>query len=219
MGLFDVSEEKKRAKEIRKEGKFLRKELLTSGLDKKWVDSFLEEFFSCLERAYAERLAYESARRHTESCLQIINDMLPQMREISPAECKTKLQSLLVDLPLVYHDCFVRKDDLDYEITLSYMKRQVPAYEQKDRLMMQSELENLKSVFDDASLWHAPNYMALAYFLLHEGSAGLADMENTQRNLYIERVYKERFWSEGQKTLEQGNVLAPVREFEKKMLA
>ena len=49
MGLFDVSEEKKRAKEIKKEGKILRKWILLSGLDKKQVDSFMDEFLLCVE--------------------------------------------------------------------------------------------------------------------------------------------------------------------------
>ena len=48
MGLFEQSEAKKRANEIKKEGREVRKALLSAGLDKKLADSFLDEFTECL---------------------------------------------------------------------------------------------------------------------------------------------------------------------------
>lgn len=219
MGLFEISEEKKRAKEIRKEGKNLRKLILSSGLEKKQMDIFLEEFLYCVEQGACQQEQYYSAKAHMESCLEIVNDILPQMRELPEEKCKECLQQMLLYLPYVYHECLIRKDDLDYDATLHYMNTKVPAYTETDRLMMQSELENLKAVFDDAMQWAAPDFMALAYFLQQEGSTMLADMENTGRNSYIERIYKERFWNENAKLLEQGNVLEPVEQFARTMLA
>lgn len=219
MGLFDVSEEKRRAKEIKKEGKTLRKWILLSGLDKKQVDFFMDEFLACVEQGACQQDNYHSARAHMESSLKVINDMLPQMRELSAEECKERLRSLLADLPLIFHECFIRKDDLDYETTLRYMNKQVPVYSSQDRLMMQSELENIKAVFDDAMMWRAPNFVALAYFLRHKGSEMLSDMENSARNSYIERVYKEEFWDENARLLEQADALAQVEQFAADMLA
>ena len=219
MGLFDVSEEKKRAKEIKKEGKMLRKWILLSGLDKKQVDSFMEEFLACVEHGVCRKAEYLSAKAYMESSLWIINEILPQMRELSVEVCKESLQRLLGDLPFVYHECLIRKDDLDFESTLNYMKERVPVYKSEDRLMMQSELENLKAVFDDTILWSAPDFMALAYFLRHKGSEELADLENSQRNSYIERVYKEEFWNENAGLLEQACVLEEVEKFAGDMLA
>ena len=213
MGLFDVSEEKRRAKEIKKEGKNLRKWIVLSGLDKKWADAFMDEFLACVEQGACQQDSYRSARMHMESGLKVINDILPQMRELPAEECKERLRSLLNDLPFVFHECFIRKDDLDYESTLRYMNRQVPAYSSQDRLMMQSELENMKAVFDDAMLWSAPDFIALAYFLRHKGSEMLSDMENSARNSYIERVYREEFWDENAKLLEQADALAQVEQF------
>ena len=213
MGLFDVSEEKKRAKEIRKEGKNLRKWLVVCGLDKKWAESFMEEFLACVEQGAVQQENYREARAHMESGLGIINEVLPQMRELPVETCKEKLQGLLGDLPYVFHECFIRKDDLDYESTLAYMKKQVPVYTGEDRLMMQSELENMKSVFEDAMMWGAPDFVALAYFLRHKGSEMLADMENSARNSYIERTYKEEFWDESAKVLAQADALAQIEQF------
>lgn len=218
MGLFEVSEEKKRAKEIKKEGKNLRKQILASGLDKKQMDAFLEEFLYCVEQGASLKEQYVLAKAHMNSCLEIVNEILPQMREIPVEQCKERLQRMLLDLPCVYHECLIRKDDLDYDATLCYMKTKIPVYTEEDRLMMQSELENLKAVFDDAVQWVAPDFMMLAYFLQQEGSVMLSDMENTVRNSYIEHIYKERFWDENARLLEQGNVLEPVTKFAVTML-
>ena len=95
MGLFDVSEEKKRAKEIKKEGKMLRKWVLLSGLDKKQVDSFMDEFLSCVEQGVCRKAEYLSARAYMESSLWIINEILPQMRELPVELCRESLQKLL----------------------------------------------------------------------------------------------------------------------------
>ena len=219
MGLFDISEEKKRSKEIRKEGKELRKALLSAGMEKRMVETFLEEYLVCLEAACAERDAYKNARNHMESCMRIIDEILPQMRELSTSACKEKLNLLLVDLPLVFHPCLIRKDDMDFGTTLSYMQRQIPIYNAEDRLMMQSELENLKSVFADAALWNAPEFLSLAYFLRHERSELLSDMENSQRNNYIEIFYKEKFWDQNVEFIERVGMLERVLQFEKQILA
>lgn len=219
MGLFEISEEKRRAKEIKKEGKNLRKWILLSGVDKKSADAFMDEFLTCLEQGICQRDYYYAARAHMESCLKVINEILPQMRELQAEECKRHLGSLLTDLPLVFHDCFIRKDDLDYESTLRYMNKQVPVYSDNDRLMMQSELENIKAVFDDAMLWDAPNFVALAYFLRHKCSDLLSDMENSARNSYIERIYKEEFWDGCKCFLEQADALEQVEQFAVDMFA
>lgn len=219
MGLFEISEEKRRAKEIKKEGKNLRKWIQLSGVDKKQTEAFMDEFLICLEQGICQRDRYDSARAHMASCLKVIDEILPQMRELQAEECKRRLGSLLADLPYVFHDCFIRMDDLDYEATLRYMNKQVPLYSDSDRLMMQSELENIKAVFDDAMLWNAPDFVALAYFLRHKSSDLLSDMENSARNSYIERVYKEEFWDDCKRFLEQADAVEQVEKFAADMFA
>ena len=218
MGLFDFSEEKKRAKEIRKEGKVLRKELLSAGLEKKMLDVFLEEFLVCLEAACIERDKYKNARGHMKSCMDIIDEILSQMREMSVDTCKAKLSELLSDLPLVFHPCLIRTDDIDFATTLSFMKNKIPVYCAEDRLMMQSELENLKAVFSDAVEWNAPEFLSLAYFLRHGKSELLSDMENSQRNNYMENYYKEQFWDQNVEWIEKAGMLEKVLQFEKQTL-
>jgi len=196
MGLFDVSEEKRRAKEIKRRSKELRRGLLEAGLDKKWTDAFLEELSECLEEACLLKESYSMARKHIISCFEMIEGILPDMRSMGVSVCRAQLQKILAELPQVYHECLIRRDDLDFESTMNYMKKAVPVYNGEERLMMQSELENLLAVFSDAKEWAAPDFVELAYFVRNEKRELLADIENSQRNAYIKRVYNEKFWNE-----------------------
>lgn len=60
-------------------------------------------------------------------------------------------------------------------------------------IMLRSELENIKAVLDDAATWNAPDFLALAYFVLHEDKVVLKEMENAQRNSYVQTYWEEHF--------------------------
>lgn len=218
MGLFEQSEAKKRANEIKKEGREVRKALLSAGLDKKLADSFLDEFTECLKDACALKENYQNAREHMQTCRMQIEQVVPRMRELSTETCKAELTTLLAELQLVYHDCSIREDDLDFDTTIQYLKKTVPGYSENDRLLMQSELENLKAVLDDAFTWEAPDFMALAYFLRHDRKDLLADMENSQRNRYIQEKYKEQFWNEKEESLQNIGMLERLNSFKERFL-
>ena len=219
MGLFDVSEEKKCAKMIRKEGKALRKDLIKAGLDKKQVDAFLEEYLETLELAWIEQKRYKTARTYMKTCIDFITEMVPDMCGMPVEVCKEKLMGMLKDLPLVYHDCLVRKDDMDFESTFQYLNRTIPSYTMQNRLMMQSELENLRAVFADILDRNAPEFVALAYFLRHGRSELLSDMENSQRNNYMENFFKDKFWDVQSEMIEKVYMLERVLQFENQILA
>ena len=46
--------------------------------------------------------------------------------------------------------------------------------------MLRSELENIQAVLKDAAAWEAPDFFALAFYLIREEKDTLADMENGQ---------------------------------------
>lgn len=60
-------------------------------------------------------------------------------------------------------------------------------------LMLRSELENIQAVLKDAEAWEAPDFFALAFYLIREEKDTLADMENGQRNQFLSDYLKENF--------------------------
>ena len=53
--------------------------------------------------------------------------------------------------------------------------------------------QNIQAVLKDAAAWEAPDFFALAFYLIREEKDTLADMENGQRNQFLSDYLKENF--------------------------
>lgn len=188
--------QRKRTKDLKNEVKQLRKELLSAGCEKGKANTALRELQEAMELGDVLKTAYERSQDHLRSARASIERLLAFMSESPAAEVKESLNSLVSDLDLVYHDCSIRADDPDFKSTIDCLKRMVAGFGEGGAamdLMLRSELENIKSVLDDASGWKAPDFFALAYFTLHENKDELREMENEQRNHFLEEYLKKHF--------------------------
>ena len=196
--------QKKKIKDLKGEVKQLKKQMMGAGCEKGTVNSLLGEFEETLILAEKHSSDYDISSYHIGETRKAIVRLLDCMGESPVQEVKQSLGELVNDLDLVYHDCSIRQDDLDFKSTITCLKGMVSDYGNanfagKD-IMLRSELENIKAVLDDAAGFHAPNFFALAYYELHEDKDSLKEMENEQRNLflkdYLKRHFTERFHSE-----------------------
>ena len=140
---------------------------------------------------------YADAREHLKQAQMLIERLLEHMGNSPVTENKKSLDELLGNLQEVYHDCSIREDDTDYRSTIQGLKEMAAKYSENtvgmQAIMLRSELENVKAVLDDAASWKAPDFLALAYYYLHEDKNGLRDMENEQRNQFVLKYFKEEF--------------------------
>lgn len=176
--------------------KQLKKELLSAGCGKGTVNTALRELQEAMELGDSLRTAYEMSGEHLNRARESIQRLLDFMSESPAGEVKESLKELVADLELIYHDCSIRADDPDFQSTIECLKRMVAGFGENGaamELMLRSELENIKSVLDDTSGWKAPDFFALAYFTLHEDKDELKEMENEQRNAFLEEYLKNRF--------------------------
>ena len=196
--------QKKKVKDLKGEVKQLKKQMMGAGCEKGTVNSLLGEFEETLILAEKRSSDYDISSYHISETRKAIVRLLDCMGESPVQEVKQSLSELVNDLDLVYHDCSIRHDDLDFKSTITCLKGMVSDYGNanfagKD-IMLRSELENIKAVLDDAAGFPAPNFFALAYYELHEDKDSLKEMENEQRNLflkdYLKRHFTERFHSE-----------------------
>ncbi len=193
MGIFQQSSEKKREKEIRKEAKELAKELVSAGLDKKLAKDYMEEVQENLLEACILKDDYVQSKKCMEEARTLIEEQLANILGNTPEQSKELVKRLIAVLSEVYHECTIRRDDMDFASTYSYLKSAASSYDGTNRIMLQSEFENLRAMLEETLAWEEPDFCALAYFCRHGNRADLGEIENSQRNEMILRYYKEQF--------------------------
>jgi len=201
MGIFSQNAEKKREKEIQQEARELTKELISSGMDKRAAKNYMEVLESLVIAAVSQRDAYIESKKRMATGQVIIEKMLEDITEKEPAKVRGELARLAVNLTDIFHECTIRKDDLDFASTYDYINRATREYEGAHRLMLQSELENLLHMISEIEEWEEPDFCALALFCKYGPREDLADIENSQRNEMLLKYYKGQFWDDFEKEL------------------
>ncbi len=201
MGIFEQSAEKKREKEIRQEIKDLAKELVSAGMDKRAAKNYLEVLQELLLAACLQRDTYVTSKKRMTAGLAIIEELLTGIAEKEPVKVRGELARLAIDLTDIFHECTIRKDDLDFASTYAYINRATKEYDGSNRLMLQSELENMEHMIGEIVEWEEPDFCALALFCKYGNRDDLADIENGQRNEMLLRYYKGQYWDDFEKEL------------------
>ena len=201
MGIFGQSAEKKREKVIQQELKELAKELTSSGMDKRAVKNYMEVLENLVLEALLQRDSYIESKRRMEAGQGIIELILEDITEREPAKVRGDLARLAMNLTDIFHECTIRKDDLDFASTYGYINRAATNYDGTERLMLQSELENLLHMVSEIEEWEEPNFCALALFCKYGPREDLADIENSKRNEMLLKYYKGQFWDDFEKEL------------------
>lgn len=188
---------RKRSKNLKNELKELKKQMVSAGCDKTLLGNELKELQGAMELGSSLRTDYEEAGVHLQQARNAIGKLLNCMGESPASEVKESLKVLVTELEQVYHDCSIREDDLDFQSTIRSLKQLVEQYSDRTAgmhtIMLRSELENIGAVLEDAAGWSAPDFLALAYYFLHEDKDTLKEMENAQRNAWVLSYTKEHF--------------------------
>lgn len=201
MGFAERAAARRKSKDLKNVLKELRGHILaTVGGDKTQLANDLKEFQASMELGATLYADYADARAHLEKASETIVKLLESMGEKPDAEVRACMQEMVAHLENVYHDCSIREDDLDFQSTILSLKKMTADYSEKmsgmSKVMLRSELENVKAVLDDATGWKAPDFLALAYYYLHADKNMLRDMENEQRNQFVLAYFKDEFMDE-----------------------
>lgn len=213
MGIFGRSAEKKRAKAIHQEAKELMKELVNAGMDKRTVKNRLEVLEELAAAACTQRENYIESKKRMASGQMIMENLLDEIAGKEPGKVREQLTKLAGELSDVFHECTIRKDDKDFVTTYTYISRAAKEYEGTDRLMLQSELENLLHLVKEVIEWDEPDFCALAFFCKYGNRAELPDIENCQRNEMLMQYYCEQYWDKFEKELTAAGMEKRVKEW------
>ena len=195
--LFGDNEQKKKQKEQRSREKEWKGKLTGAGMEKGAAGELAKIITEAQRSGESLQEDYKTSREHLERAQRKIELLLDEMTEEPERDVKKSLDSLIVDLDHVYHICSIREDDPDYGSTVKCLKTASSELGMPDAkistLMLRSELENIQAVLKDAAAWEAPDFFALAFYLIREEKDTLADMENGQRNQFLSDYLKENF--------------------------
>ena len=145
--------------------------------------------------------AYVTSKERMSAGLVIIEELLDDITEKEPAKVRSELARLAINLTDIFHECTIRKDDLDFASTYTYINRATKEYDGTNRLMLQSELENMEHMISEIVEWEEPDFCALSLFCKYGNRDDLADIENGQRNEMLLRYYRGQFWDDFEKEL------------------
>lgn len=116
---------RRKSKDLKKELKEWRRQLLAAGCDKGKLGQYLKEFEETLELGAFEREAYEESKAHLYEARNRIRHLLECMGESTATEVENSLRTLTEHLDGIYHSCLICEDDLDFKSTMDSLKRMI----------------------------------------------------------------------------------------------
>lgn len=116
---------RRKSRDLKRELKEMKRQLLGAGCEKGSVGQYLKELQDALELGALEREAYEAAGAHLEQAREMISRLLECMEESTAGEVENSLRILTEHLDGVYHDCLIREDDLDFKSTMGSLKQMI----------------------------------------------------------------------------------------------
>lgn len=215
--LFGDSEQKKKQKEQRSREKDWKGKLIGAGMEKGAAGELVKIMTEVQMSGESLQADYKTSREHLERAQRKIELLLDEMTEGPERDVKKSLDSLIVDLDHVYHVCSIREDDPDYGSTVKCLKTASSELGMPDAkissLMLRSELENIQAVLKDAAAWEAPDFFALAFYLIHGDKESLADKENGQRNQFLLDYLNENFMERYADSIESAGLKEEITAF------
>ena len=99
------TEEQKKLKELNRECKELRKELLAAKLDRKQIDTQIREFREALTLGSELCHSYVDAQEHFALARRGVMDLMDTMGQIPNEQVMKDLEELNTHLTRLYHEC------------------------------------------------------------------------------------------------------------------
>lgn len=188
--------------------KRLKKELKAAGADMAFVKNWQKSYDKVRKQSTVIEKQYVKAKEDLNAvlgCLKEMEQLLISAKEnIGFEEVKKKLISFAKDMKkykssFVYEFLIGKEDQefhLIYDTILSFIGTlcQKEQAEIRDLLILQSEVENLMAMTEEAleKVW--PDFRAMAYFYLGHTDEELLQLPHADKITFIEKMYADEFY-------------------------
>ena len=180
--------------------KGLKKELKTTGADMSFVKGWQKVYDKVKKNSGQIEAQYTLAKQELEQVHAILKktEAILIAREGKLSECERDLKKYQGHFN---HEFLIGKEDKEFHLTYQTILNLAAngRKTQKDVLIMQSEVENILAVTEEALAKEWPSYRAMAYFYLERTDKEIFDLPHSDKVAEVERIYETEF-------------LAPMRE-------
>lgn len=176
--------------------KNLKKELKEAGVDMHRVKEWQKVYDKVRRQAPQLKNQYQTVRNELETILSLIKGMeqslIADKEEadlVKPAKELKKYQGHF------NHEFLISKADSDFHSTYESILKLCGenSKEKSDILILQSEVENLIALVEEALEKEVPDAYAMAFYYLSRSDREIAELPHTEKMAKVRRVYESEF--------------------------
>lgn len=183
--------------------KGLKKELKNAGADMSFVKEWQKSFDKVKKGSAQMEVQYVHAKRDLQQVRTLLKKMEQNLISMKGdfanpsykgvlSECSRELKKYQANFN---HEFLISKEDKEFHLTyatlLSLCAQGIK--EKKDALIMQSEVENLLAVADEALEKEWPDFRAMAYFYIDRTDKEVFDLPHSDKVTEVNRIYENEF--------------------------
>ena len=184
--------------------KGLKKELKTTGADMGFVKGWQKSYDKVKKNSTQLEAQYTQAKQELEQVHTVLKDMegILIARQGKLSECEANLKKYQGHFN---HEFLIGKEDKEFHLTyqtilsLAANSRKTP----REVLILQSEVENILAVTEEALEKTWPDFRALAYFYLSKTDREITDLPHTDKVAEVNRIYEVEFLTPMRNLLEK----------------
>ena len=183
--------------------KELKKELKTLGADMSYVRQWQKTFDKVKKQSDLLQEQYVRVKHNLENVyvtLKQLEQFLISCKESADkTNIKNQVQSYAKEMKKYQnafnHEFLISKEDADFQSTYASILclSNKDLKQQKDVLILQSEVENLLALTKEALEKQWPSFRAMAYFYLNHVDKEIFDLPHADKIEKVSNVYKEEF--------------------------
>ena len=183
--------------------KGLKKELKTAGADMSFVKKWQKSFDKVKKTSVQIEHQYNQAKTELEQVHTLLKKMeqtlIGMKTDVANAFCKSTLNECAKELKKYQgrfdQEFLIGKEDKEFHLTYQTLLTLCTKgfKEAKDVLILQSEVENILAVAEEALAKEWPSFRAMAYFYLDRTDKEVADLPHTDKVNKVNRIYEMEF--------------------------
>lgn len=172
----------------------LKKELKAAKVDVPFMKEWQKSYDKVKKQSSVLKSQYTQTKTDLESVYQNLKTMESKLIDGS-TDLSSEVKVLKQYKSCFNHEFLIGKEDKEFHLSFQAIlllcdKKMI---EQKDKLILQSEVENLLAVTKEALEKEWPTFRAMAYFYIERTDKEIIEMPHAEKVSTVQRIYEDEF--------------------------